>query len=132
LGYELWAMRNVKEVLKMKDFRNLKVWDKAHKFVLGIYSVTNMFPKAETYGLTSQLRRAAVSIPTNIVEGSSRGSDKDFARFIQISIGSASETEYLLILCYDLKHLNENEYEKLCNEVINIRKMMIKLITKLN
>ena len=116
----------------MKDFRNLKVWDKAHKIVLDIYSVTKMFPKAEIYGLTSQLRRAAVSIPTNIVEGSSRGSDKDFARFIQISIGSASETEYLLILCYDLKHLNENEYEKLCNEVINIRKMMIKLITKLN
>ena len=116
----------------MKDFRNLKVWDKAHKFVLDIYSVTNMFPKVETYGLTSQLRRAAVSIPTNIVERSSRGSDKDFARFIQISIGSASETEYLLILCYDLKHLNENEYEKLCNEVINIRKMMINLIKKLN
>jgi four helix bundle protein len=132
LGYELWAMRNVKEVLKMKDFRNLKVWDKAHKIVLDIYSVTKMFPKAEIYGLTSQLRRAAVSIPTNIVEGSSRGSDKDFARFIQISIGSASETEYLLILCYDLKHLNENEYEKLCNEVISIRKMMINLIKKLN
>ena len=125
-------MRHVKEVLKMKDFRNLKVWDKAHKFVLDIYSVTNMFPKVETYGLTSQLRRAAVSIPTNIVEGSSRGSDKDFARFIQISIGSASETEYLLILCYDLKYLNENEFEKLYNEVINIRKMMINLIKKLN
>lgn len=125
-------MRHVKEVLKMKDFRNLKVWDKAHKFVLDIYSITNMFPKAEIYGLTSQLRRAAVSIPTNIVEGSSRGSDKDFARFIQISIGSASETEYLLILCYDLKYLNENEFEKLYNEVINIRKMMINLIKKLN
>jgi four helix bundle protein len=116
----------------MKDFRNLNVWENAHKFVLSVYSATGKFPKEEIYGLTSQLRRAAVSIPTNIVEGSSRGSDKDFARFIQISIGSASETEYLLILCHDLKYLNDNEFEKLHNEVINIRKMMINLIKKLN
>ena len=116
----------------MKDFHNLKVWDKAHKFVLSIYSATGKFLKEEIYGLISQLRRAVVSIPTNIVEGSSMGSDKDFARFIQISIGSASETEYLLILCHDLKYLNDNEFEKLHNEVINIRKMMINLIKKLN
>lgn len=115
----------------MKDFRKLNVWEKAHNFVLEMYAVTKKFPSEELYGLTSQLKRASASIPTNIVEGSSRGSDKDFARFLQISVGSASETEYLLILCYDLKFLNETDFEKLQEEVISIRKMLINLIKKL-
>lgn len=114
----------------MKDFRNLNVWEKAHQFVLGIYSVTEGFPKDELYGLTSQVRRAAVSIPTNIVEGSSRRSEKDFARFLQIGVGSASETEYLLILCYDLKR--EEKFKVLSDQAITIRKMLINLIKKLN
>ncbi|MCB0284724.1 MAG: four helix bundle protein [Calditrichaeota bacterium] len=116
----------------MKDFRNLKVWEKAHKFVINVYEETKKFPKEEVYGLTSQLRRAAASIPTNIVEGSSRGSNKDFSRFIQISIGSASESEYLLILCKDLKYLDGNQFVRLSEEVIAIRKMLINLMKKLN
>jgi len=115
----------------MKDFRNLNVWENAHKFVLSIYSATEKFPKEEIYGLTSQLRRAAVSIPTNIVEGSSRGSDKDFARFLQISAGSTSEAEYLLILCHDLKYINGTDSKNLLDEVVTIRKMLINLIKKL-
>ena len=115
----------------MKDFRKLNVWKKAHELVLKTYQETAHFPKAELYGITSQLRRAATSIPTNIVEGSSRGSDKDFGRFIQIAIGSSSEVEYLLILSSDLEILNENISKHLQEEVVEIRKMLISLNKKL-
>lgn len=115
----------------MKDFRNLDVWEKAHNFVLKIYTLTKSFPNDEVYGLISQIRRASTSIPTNIVEGSSRGSEKDFARFLQISIGSASEVEYLLLLSKDLKYIDDTLFTDLQNEVITIRKMLINLTKKL-
>ncbi len=82
----------------MKDFRTLTVWQKSHKLVVMIYQNTKTFPKEELYGISSQLRRAIVSIPTNIAEGCGRGSDKDFAKFAQIAVGSASESEYLILL----------------------------------
>ena len=82
----------------MKDFRQLKVWEKSHQLALAIYKVTKEFPKEELYGLTSQIRRASMSIPTNIAEGCGRNTDADFARFLQMAMGSASETEYQLIL----------------------------------
>ena len=85
----------------MKDFRQLKVWEKAHHLALEVYKTTATFPKEEIYGLTSQLRRASVSIPTNIAEGCGRNTNADFARFLQIAMGSASETEYELILAHD-------------------------------
>jgi four helix bundle protein len=82
----------------MKNFRDLKVWEKGHQLVLRVYEISQGYPKAEMYGLTSQLRRAAVSIPTNIAEGCGRGTDMDFARFLQIAMSSASEVDYLLFL----------------------------------
>lgn len=82
----------------MKDFRKLQVWEKAHYLTWDVYRVTQHFPKAELYGLTGQMRRAASSIPTNIAKGCGRGSDSELARFSQIAMGSASELEYLLVL----------------------------------
>ena len=82
----------------MQDFRNLKVWEKAHAFTLDVYRVTASFPREERFALVDQLRRSASSIPTNIAEGCGRETDRDFAQFINIAAGSASECEYQLLL----------------------------------
>ena len=82
----------------MRNFRELRVWEKAHELTLQTYETTQAFPKNEIFGLTNQTRRASVSIPANIAEGCGRGSDADLARFLQISMGSASELEYQLLL----------------------------------
>ena len=116
----------------MKDFRSLKVWEKAHSFTLEIYGLTRLFPKEELYGLTSQIRRASSSIPTNIAEGCGRGSDADFKRFLQIAFGSASETEYLLLLSKDLKYADSSKMEILNENIIEIKKMLSSLIQKIN
>lgn len=81
----------------MKDFRKLQIWEKSHVLVLSVYKQTKSFPKEELFGLTSQIRRAAASIPANIAEGCGRGSDAELARFAQISMGSASELEYHIL-----------------------------------
>lgn len=114
----------------MRDFRNLTVWSRSHTFVINVYKITRKFPKEEIYGLTSQIRRAAMSIPTNIAEGCGRKSDADFCRFLQISVGSASEVDYELQLAYELGYLTESEYDELAKEVVEIRKMIAKLIDK--
>lgn len=93
--------------------------------------LSQSFPKDELFGLTSQVRRAASSIATNIAEGCGRNSNKDFAHFLQIAIGSASEVEYELLLAHDLKYINSVEYERLTNEVVAIRKMIIKYQSEL-
>ena len=108
----------------MRNFRNYEVWKKSHIFALEIYEFTKDFPKDEIYGLRSQLRRAAYSIPTNIAEGAGRNGDKQFARFIDIAFASASESEYLLILNRDLKNLSHERYEILSKKVIEIKKML--------
>jgi four helix bundle protein len=115
----------------MKDFRKLKVWEKAHITALIIYKSTKIFPKEEFYGITNQIRRAAVSIPTNIAEGCGRGSDLDFARFIQMAMGSASEVEYLLILSNELNYLNNEIFNEILSDIIDIKKMLSALIKKL-
>lgn len=115
----------------MKDFRKLNVWEKAHQNTLDIYKITKSFPVEERYGLTSPLRRAAVSVPTNIVEGSSRRTEKDFAHFLQISIGSSSEVEYLILLSKDLEFIDNDDYNKLTEEVVTTRKMLINFTKKL-
>ena len=102
----------------MKDFRNLNVWQKAHLFVLDIYEVTTKFPKEEKYGLTSQIRRAGVSIPANIAEGCGRRSDAQLSHFLQIAMGSASEIEYHLMLTRDLNLLNNSDYTRLESQVM--------------
>jgi len=86
----------------MADFKRLAVWKSSHEMVLQIYRQTAAFPRHELFGLTSQMRRAAVSIPANIAEGRGRDTDRDFARFITMSLGSVSELEYFLILAKDL------------------------------
>ena len=115
----------------MKDFRSLKVWEKAHLLTLKIYKVTEEFPREELYGLTSQIRRACVSIPTNIAEGCVRSSDADFSRFLYIAVGSTSELEYLILLSMDLKIIKSELHLELNNEINEIKKMLISMIQKL-
>lgn len=115
----------------MKDFRDLKIWNASHNLALEIYKITRDFPPEEKFGITSQLKRAALSIPTNIAEGCGRGSDSDFSRFLQIAFGSASEVEYLLLFCFELKFLDETEYSKLSNDIVEIKKSISALIKKL-
>jgi four helix bundle protein len=115
----------------MQDFRDLKVWQKAHELTLDVYRRTAPFPKEELYGLTSQLRRACASTAANIVEGRSRGSDADFARFLQIASGSAAEAEYHLLLARDLGHLSPQDYDALFERSSEVRKMLSNLILKL-
>ena len=115
----------------MKDFRDLKLWDKAHRLTLRVYEVSHDFPKDELYGLTSQLRRASASIGANLAEGCGRGSDLDFARFLQIAMGSASEVEYHLLLAYDLGFFKKDKYQELNRDIQEIKRMLVSLITKL-
>lgn len=115
----------------MKDFRSLKVWEKAHLLTLKIYKVTEKFPREELYGLISQIRRACVSIPTNIAEGCVRSSDADFSRFLYIALGSTSELEYLILLSMDLKIIKNELHIELNNEINEIKKMLISMIQKL-
>ncbi len=115
----------------MRDFRELKVWQKSHALVIEIYKVTSSFPKEEIYGLTSQIRRASVSIPANMAEGCCRSSKDDFARFLQIAAGSASELEYLLLLSYDIKLLKATEHETFSSHVIEVKRMLTSFIQRL-
>jgi four helix bundle protein len=115
----------------MKNFRELKVWEKSHKLTLEIYRVTASFPKEEVYGLTSQIRRACASIPANIAEGCGRNGEADFGRFVQIAAGSASELEYHLMLSRDLGFLSLSEHERLSTDLGEVRKMLTTLIQKI-
>ena len=115
----------------MQSFRELKVWEKGHLLTLRLYNVTSAFPREELYGLTSQIRRAASSIPTNIAEGCCRNSDADFARFLQMALGSASELEYLLLLSGDLKLLSTEHCISLSNETTEVKRMLASLLKKL-
>jgi four helix bundle protein len=114
----------------MQNYKDLKVWNKAHDFTLAIYKVTVLFPKEETYSLTNQLRRAAYSIPSNIAEGCGKKSQADFANFLNISLGSANEAEYFLLLCKDLNYLSQANYESLFKEINEVKAMLISLINK--
>ncbi len=114
----------------MQNFKELIVWQKAHKNVLLIYNQTKTFPKEELYGITSQLRRAAVSIPTNIAEGSGKSTKKDFANYLQTSLGSSQEVEYLILLCLDLNFISTKVYNELSNLNDEVKAMLISLIKK--
>ena len=115
----------------MKDFRSLKVWEKAHALTLAIYKATEKFPKQEMYALTSQIQRAAVSIPTNIAEGCGKDSDAELKRYFVIAMGSASELEYLLLLAHDIGYLQTDIYQSMTNDLVEIRKMLNAFIQKL-
>jgi len=115
----------------MQDFRHLKVWEKAHALTLAIYKSSKVFPRDEIYGLTSQMRRASVSIGANIAEGTCRRGDADFARFLQIAVGSASELEYHLLLARDLEFLGASDYQRLSDETVDVKRMLASLMKRL-
>ena len=115
----------------MKGFRDLKVWEKAHQLVKGLYQATGHFPTEEKFGLTAQMRRAAVSIPANIAEGCGRGSDRDMARFLQMSMGSASELEYELLLAHELGLLDSQSLQELAERTTEVKRMLASLIRRL-
>jgi four helix bundle protein len=108
----------------MRNFRELEIWKKAKQIVVDVYMYSAAFPKEEIYGLTSQIRRASVSIPSNIAEGASRSSDKDFVRFLQIALGSSYELETQLNLSYDLKFEGSGNLSKLLSDLESLQKMI--------
>jgi len=115
----------------MQNFKSLKVWSKSHQLTLAIYNTTAKFPKDELYGLTSQMRRASASIPANIAEGCGREGKAELARFLQVSMGSASELEYHLLLAHDLGLMGEQDYRLLSSSVTEVKRMLSSFIRKL-
>jgi four helix bundle protein len=115
----------------MKDFRHLQVWEKSHQLTLAVYRATVSFPAEERYGLTSQLRRGATSVASNIAEGCGRATDPDFARCLDIAAGSASEVEYQLLLAHDLEILHSQPHQDLSARVIEVKRMLSALIQTL-
>ena len=114
----------------MQNFRDLKVWRKAHDVTLSVYKVTESFPASERYGVTSQMRRAATSVPSNIAEGCGRGSNADLGRFLHIAFGSASELEYFLLLARDLEFLDGVAHDTLDTDIQEIKRMLASLIAR--
>lgn len=108
----------------MQRFTDLKVWQRSHQLVLEIYKLTAGLPAAEQYGLTSQLRRAAASVPTNIAEGSRRQHAQDYARFLNIGEGSLAEVEYLLMLARDLGYMPADAVARPLEEANEIFRML--------
>ena len=114
----------------MGDYRDLKVWEKAMILTEEVYVLTKTFPREELYGLTSQMRRAAVSIPSNIAEGQGRGSDREFARFLEIAHGSLAELDTQLLLCMRLGYVNNTKVKEIQRRMEEIGKMIRALIRK--
>lgn len=108
----------------MQHFTELKVWQRSHALVLNLYRLTSRFPAEERFGLTSQLRRAAASVPTNIAEGAKRTGRQDYARFLNIAQGSLAETEYLLMLGRDLGYLATEKANAPLTEISEIAGML--------
>ena len=115
----------------MEDFKDLRVWAKAHALTLAVDQRTRAFPKEELYGLTSQLRRATASVGANIAEGCGRRSDGEMRRFVQIARGSANEVEYDLLLAKDLDLLTEEEHKNFEAKVLEIQRMLASLVQSL-
>jgi four helix bundle protein len=114
----------------MIDFRKLQIWEIGHEIALLIYKETKKFPKNELFGLTGQIRRSSISVPSNIAEGCGRGSDPDFLRFLNIAMGSASELEYQILLSKDLGYINDLTYEEISQLLIKMKKMLNSFIEK--
>lgn len=115
----------------MKDFRTLKVWEKAHALILEVYKLTAKFPVDERFGLTIQMRRSGSSIPTHIAEGCGTDNDQDFARLLQMSMRSACDLEYQLLLSRDLTFTPTDLYAELEPKLIEVKKMLSVFIQKL-
>ena len=115
----------------MRNYRELDVWQKSHKLTLELYRISRSFPKEETYGLTSQLRRAAVSVGANLAEGCGRKTSPELARFVRIAMGSASELDYHLLLCRDFEFVTDAQYQRIVAESTRIRKMLSALLASI-
>ena len=115
----------------MKDYRKIQVWQRSHVLTVEIYRLTKLFPKEEMFGLTSQMRRAASSIPANIVEGAGRDGDPEFKRFLIIALGSASELDYFILLSTELGYIEQTAAKNTAAEIQEIRRMLGGFIQKL-
>ena len=115
----------------MRDFKKLKIWQKAMEIVFEVYELVKAFPSEEKFGLRSQVTRATVSIASNIAEGSARKGDKEFTRFLYMSMGSASELEYFAILIADLGLLKKPEARKIETDAAEVKRMLSGLIASL-
>lgn len=114
----------------MQNFGELVVWQKAHNLVLSLYKSTRSFPDEERYGLTSQIRRSAASIPANIAEGCGRSGNGELCRFLYIALGSASELDYHLELAFGLNFLKSSDYRLLSEAVVEVKRMLSALIDR--
>ena len=115
----------------LRNYKELKVWEKSYQLCLEVYRITKGFPKIEIYGLISQMRRAALSIPSNIAEGYGRKTLSDYLRFLYIAYGSVCELETQIMLSGDLGYLNENQLSKLQKEIREVERMLQALIKSL-
>jgi four helix bundle protein len=115
----------------VKDYRKIPAWQRSHALAVEIYRLTKLFPKDETFGLTSQMRRAASSIPANIAEGAGRDGDPELRRFMTISLGSASELDYFSLLSSELGYLDQTNAKALADEVLEIRRLLGGFVRKL-
>jgi four helix bundle protein len=115
----------------LKDFRQLKVWQKAHQLTLTVYRLTASLPREELYGLTTQLRRSSSSIAANLAEGCGRNGNAELARFCSIAMGSASELEYHLLLARDLKLLEVTDYDDVTQQTTEVKRILTGLLQKL-
>ena len=116
---------------QMRNYKKYKVWELGHEVALEVYKFTRDFPKEETYGLVSQMRRASSSVPANVAEGCGRESDAEFKRFLIIAQGSASELEYFTILAKDLGYIKEDTFSEINDKVDKIRRSINNLINKI-
>jgi four helix bundle protein len=114
----------------MQSYQQLRVWQRAHALTLAVYRLATSFPADERFGLCSQLRRAAVSLPANIVEGSKRQSAADYARFLNIAEASLAETEYLLLLALDLGYVSNEAHQPIAAEIDEVARMLYALRVK--
>jgi len=119
-------------VTRVRTYRDLIVWQKGMALVTEIYRLTKVFPKEEVYGLTSQIRRSAVSVPSNICEGYARNSDGDFARFLRIACGSLYELQTQLEITRNLEYLGDKEFQDVSGSSLEVEKMLSSLIGKIN
>lgn len=115
----------------MIDYRNYNVWKLSHELVLKIYPLLHLYPKYEERNVIDQIRRAVVSIPTNIAEGCGKDTQKELVRYLYIASGSAHEVDYLLLLSRDLRYLADADYYALQNDIVSIKKMLASLINKI-
>ncbi|WP_443937668.1 four helix bundle protein [Pedobacter sp. MW01-1-1] len=113
----------------MRDYQKLEVWKRAHELNMFIKKhIAIRFPKEERFELTSQLTRASLSIPLNIVEGCGRFTDRDFARFLNIALGSTNEIDYCCLCAFELKYINEEDYKKVNKSINEVRAMLISFL----